>query len=1158
MSIHDQYDAGSEDEKELDDVELSGSENGDCFDEDMEALKKACLRTGTDLDDLEIYSADNDRPSTSDAAAASAASTDSGSEDDMEIFQSIQNRLALSLDVCDPVSMKPLCTLPPVSSDEDAEDDFETLRVIQKRFLAYSTDDTWKSSREDDMEKREPSYMTSTPIEEATGNDICERFQDHEQTGNISHVSSDNVEMQPVCSVQRDQSDVHELLTYKSSRFPKSAQLLFDAIKKNRSYQKLLRCRALSAKKDPRIQLISARKPRTSKDPEVNDKKVTADYGPPENSSVASYRMALMEFPLRLQRKNWSREERENLEKGIRQQFQERALQVSVDWLSILDGSPQDGNNLDSIIATVKDLEITPERIREFLPNVEWDQLASLYVKGRSGAECETRWLNHEDPLINHNPWTAEDDKNLLLIAQEKGIDNWLDIAVSLGSNRTPFQCLARYQRSLNACILKREWTEEEDDQLRIAVEVFGESDWQSVASTLKGRTGTQCSNRWKKSLHPTRQRVGRWTRDEDKRLKVAVMLFGPKNWRKLAEVVPGRTQVQCRERWVNSLDPALNMGTWTEEEDSRLEAAIEEHGYCWSKIATCMSSRTDNQCWRRWKTLHPEEVPLLREARKVRKTALISNFVDRESERPALGPNDFNVQLPMITATSEPENTNLPSKGKRKRRKPMITAASEPENTNLPSRGKRKRRKNDQAVSLPVIGETSEPENTELASKGKRKQRGRRPDSDKENAEALRLYPEKRSHKSCRQGAQAGLVEVPGIINENEAETVIGHDSVRKIRRNAPSENNNCTEPAQDVTFQKKRKRKPPSGNNNHTEPAQDVAVQEKRKQAPTSGNNNHSEPAQDVAIQEPPSGHTNCSDRVDDDAVQTEKRKQAEGSKCVESVQDNLSSQLLSTLCTASNHQAESLGSSHTVKRRKNRKTTPKQCSERSVHNELPEEEYSICSENSIFSGGDDGAEEMQNSGVEFENLGSREKSFTKPRSKRKTGMKSSTSLVSETIVAEGFKNLSGCKKLKKRGSRQHSKSNKPSGDEDCITDGDHQTLACFLRNKKRKHETIENAQLSTPKGLDERGSIGQKQFGLRHCDEEILENSTLHTHSKETNMPNGNGGDIGVVDVANKTAAPDDVLGEPGKLIQDDITLACWRKQLKKRRVTIHMSK
>lgn len=56
---------------------------------------------------------------------------------------------------------------------------------------------------------------------------------------------------------------------------------------------------------------------------------------------------------------------------------------------------------------------------------------------------------------------------------------------------------------------------------------------------------------RWKKTLHPARQRVGRWTADEDKRLRVAVKLFGPKNWMKIADFVPGRTQVQCRERFV-------------------------------------------------------------------------------------------------------------------------------------------------------------------------------------------------------------------------------------------------------------------------------------------------------------------------------------------------------------------------------------------------------------------------------------------------------------------------------------------------------------------------------------------------------------------------------------------------------------------------------
>lgn len=106
------------------------------------------------------------------------------------------------------------------------------------------------------------------------------------------------------------------------------------------------------------------------------------------------------------------------------------------------------------------------------------------------------RWLNFEDPLLNCNLWTAQEDKNLLFLVQKKGISNWFDIAVSLGTNRTPFQCLTRYQRSLNVSILKREWTKDEDAKLRFAVETYGEGDWQSVASVLEGWTGTQCSNR--------------------------------------------------------------------------------------------------------------------------------------------------------------------------------------------------------------------------------------------------------------------------------------------------------------------------------------------------------------------------------------------------------------------------------------------------------------------------------------------------------------------------------------------------------------------------------------------------------------------------------------------------------------------------------------
>lgn len=52
-----------------------------------------------------------------------------------------------------------------------------------------------------------------------------------------------------------------------------------------------------------------------------------------------------------------------------------------------------------------------------------------------------------------------------------------------------------------------------------------------------------------------------------------------------------------------------------------------------------------------------PHEVPLLQEARRKRKAALICNFVDREGERPALCPKDF-FPLPMISHTEDVNQT--------------------------------------------------------------------------------------------------------------------------------------------------------------------------------------------------------------------------------------------------------------------------------------------------------------------------------------------------------------------------------------------------------------------------------------------------------------------------------------------------------------------
>ncbi|KAJ0575896.1 putative transcription factor MYB-HB-like family [Helianthus annuus] len=611
----------------------------------MEALKRAFSVTGAGSD------ADFD------------VSDESEDEEDMELLRNIQKRFSVPIGTeHEASSTKPLQTiLPSVLSDEndDSDDDFETLRAIQRRFSQY--DDSTNICAESSVQRPEQvDCVDGRPTNQ--NSDISSNITPDTPYANVSEGHEPGSELVPVTA---------------DGGFPRSAQAFVEAIKKNRACQKLIRnkvaqiearmeenrklrervkilkdfqtaCRkktgrVLSQKKDARIQLISVFKQRGNAS-KVKNKNALAIYyqGPAENSHVAHYKDAVSKYPFSLTREPWSKEEKENLLKGIRQQFQKMLM----DNVNLLSGGDADPSCWVNMVAQIKDHKITHEEIKSFLKDVSWKDVASMYVTGRSGAECESRWRNCEDPLINHGPWTTNEDKKLLHIVSNRGISNWIEIASELNTNRTSFQCLSRFQRSLNASIIKNEWTPSEDEELRKAVAEYGETNWQLVASTLEGRTGTQCSNRWKKSLNPQRERVGKWDPYEDKCLKVVVSLFGAKNWNKIAKFVPGRTQVQCRERWVNCLDPCLNMDEWTEEEDMKLKEAIEEHQYCWSRIAAAVPPRTDSQCRRRWKVLFPHEVGMLQVARSMKKAAFISNFVDREGERPDLSVKDFVAPL--------------------------------------------------------------------------------------------------------------------------------------------------------------------------------------------------------------------------------------------------------------------------------------------------------------------------------------------------------------------------------------------------------------------------------------------------------------------------------------------------------------------------------
>ncbi len=58
---------------------------------------------------------------------------------------------------------------------------------------------------------------------------------------------------------------------------------------------------------------------------------------------------------------------------------------------------------------------------------------------------------------------------------------------------------------------------------------------------------------------------------------------------------------VQCRQRWQKVLRPGLNKGKWTKEEDKHLVDAVAKNLSSWGKVAELVPGRTSKQCRERW-----------------------------------------------------------------------------------------------------------------------------------------------------------------------------------------------------------------------------------------------------------------------------------------------------------------------------------------------------------------------------------------------------------------------------------------------------------------------------------------------------------------------------------------------------------------------------
>lgn len=237
----------------------------------------------------------------------------------------------------------------------------------------------------------------------------------------------------------------------------------------------------------------------------------------------------------------------------------------------------------------------------------DWMKYSASDLDGfHSPEECKRFWHLYLKPTVNKSRWERSEDEKLKETAEEMNFQDWESIALSLGTNRTAYQCLVHYR---NRLCDKQEysvgrWTKEEDEKLLNVINSskIGEYiPWSKVSSYMGDRNHNQIYNRYVNSLDPKLVK-GRFTAEEDLLIVSGIEVFGA-TYKEMASLMSNRSLNQIRERYERHLlQKTAKIGSFSLEEDERLLKLVDKHGEKnFSLVADEMKTRSRTQVRQRY-----------------------------------------------------------------------------------------------------------------------------------------------------------------------------------------------------------------------------------------------------------------------------------------------------------------------------------------------------------------------------------------------------------------------------------------------------------------------------------------------------------------------------------------------------------------------------